>query len=225
MKPIGQATLLKESKDLWAPLPVEVVWMNDPADWSFVTAWHSASRVADSASLRDSLEYATLAGKRWRYLDDLGLAPASPAELQQRTEKQPTGEFGVALGLREKTPSGSILGFAFARRTWANNLMLEFLAGSPLTGSGIKGTGAALMQALALIGLSLHCGELWGECTEASQGFYITLKKRTTHVKHRHQTGRSIRDRFQFTAHEMKALLAPNRVKIEGCTDYGPGAS
>ena len=117
MKPIGQATLLQKSNDAWAPFPVEVIWLNDPADWSFVSAWHSSGGASDSASLRDSLEYAALAGIRWRYLNDLGLAPASPAELRHRAGRQPTGEFGVALALRERTPGGSILGFAFARRT------------------------------------------------------------------------------------------------------------
>lgn len=225
MKPIGQATLLQKSKDIWEPFPVEVVWLSEPADWTFASAWHSAGRAADSASHRDSLEYATLAGKRWRYLEEQGLVPASPAELRDSAEKQPTGEFGLALALRERTPAGSILGVAFARRTWANNLMLEFLAASPHASNGIKGVGRALMQALALIGLSLQCGELWGECTELSQGFYVTLKSRTSGASPRKQQLGEVGDRFQFTARELQVMLERTQVRIAGCAGSSPGTS
>jgi hypothetical protein len=43
-------------------------------------------------------------------------------------------------------------------------------------------------------------------------------KKKPTHVKSRRQTGRSTRDRFHFTAHEMKVLLIENSVEINRCT-------
>ena len=183
MKPVGRAILLQSHDSGWLPLPVEVVWLTEAADWSFVSSWRAAARRGDSPSLRDSLEYAALAGKRWRYLAGQDVAPDSPAALRRSIRQQPFGEFGIALAMREKATG--ILGFAFARRTWANSLTLEFLAVSPQSNPGIKGTGAALMQALATIGLTIRCEELWGECTENLAGILPNAQRTNPPVESR----------------------------------------
>ena len=211
--------MLLERKDgLWAPFPLEVVWFNVATDWSFLADWRSIARKADTTAVRDSLEYAELAGKRWRYLAGQGLSAASLAELRRLALKHPAGEFGLSLALRTRGPTGQILGFAFSRRTWANNLMLEFLAASPAAAHGIKGAGRALMQALSFIALWLDCDELWGECTELSKGFYSSLKAKTAHSPDRSQKPENVRDRFQFSRGELSLIVRESQVRIEGCT-------
>ena len=131
--------------------------------------------------------------------------------------KYPAGEFGLALALRTRRRPSQILGFAFTRRTWANNFMLEFLAASPAAGHVIKGVGRALMQTLSRIALSLHCSEMWGECTELSQGFYVSLKETTGRASGRNQRPAEVRDRFQFTREELSLMVEGSQVRMEGC--------
>ena len=221
MKKIGTAALLHNVKDHWVPLPVEVVWLHAAADWAFLADWQSLADKSKSTAARDSLEYATLAGKRWRYLSNQSLAATSLPGLRQLLSESPSAEIGLALGLRTVNPPRRVLGFAFVRRTWANNVMLEFLAASPAAEGGFKGVGRTLMQTLSIIALSLRCGALWGECTELSHGFYTSLKSKTAPAKAHTRQQHELPDRFVFTAAELVRIAKDSQVKIEGC-EPGP---
>ncbi len=217
MKNIGSGILLCQRNGQWEDHPVSVGWIASPADWAFLRQWRSSLDQSPSNAARDSVEYAVLACKRWRFLHDQGLAPAGLAILKSGLRTSPDREFGIALALRSTGPNQPLLGFAFARRTWANNLMLEFLAGAPAATPSIKGAGRTLMEAFALLASELRCHALWGECTAASHGFYATLKRRANDSLPVPDGDPSISDLFQFSLPQLRALLHDTSVKIAGC--------
>ena len=134
------------------------------------------------------------------------------------SRKDPDAETGFAIALIQPGTDSNMAGFAFARRTGANNLILEFLAAAPHLASEIRGTGGALMASLAAIALTLESDELWGECTKPSRGFYAHLKRRIAGPPgKRSPAADAIRDRFQFANAELRVLLQMSRVSTEGC--------
>ena len=68
------------------------------------------------------------------------------------------------------------------------------------------------MHSLAAIGRWLTSGELWGECTAASRGFYAKLMQQST-------IRRVVRvtDRFQFNAAALRRLARSNPVQVTPC--------
>ena len=222
MKPFGSVQLVAQNPDGPAAIDAQVTWLTEMSDWRFVNQWRRALSSGDRPAAHDSLEYATLSGKRWRFLMEQRLSVSGWSSLRGHLLHNPKAELGMALAVTRATRGTSaVLGFAYLWRTWANNLILEFLAASPVAGAGIKGVGAAIMQCAAAIGVWLKALELWGECTAASRGFYRTLKSRYAPPElstlPAWQRPEAIADRFQFGREEMQSMAAANTVKINPC--------
>jgi hypothetical protein len=215
MNSIGSATILRRAADGWDEFPVTVGWLTAVEDWHFLRDWRRSLRRDTTVAARDSYEYAGLACKRWRFLHGQALTPGSLPEMRATLQRDPALELGFTVALFSRDQPDTVLGIAFARRTWANNLILEFLAGAPENSTAIKGTGSLLMQTLARIAGIIRCSELWGECTALSQGFYILTKRRTGSGVARNQEPEAITDRFQFTSEELRALLADSSVRLK----------
>jgi hypothetical protein len=155
----------------------------------------------------DAIEFVRLAAKRWNYYHRSGYAVSSAGELQERIRANPQCEVGFMLLVF--LPGGEIGGGCFARRTWAGNILLDFLFAHPCTFSSstgrstLRGVGVGIMSVLASITLQHQGTELWGEATENSHGFYKKLKLRMRID----QTEEPIMDRFIFRRKEL-AILA-----------------
>jgi N-acetylglutamate synthase-like GNAT family acetyltransferase len=125
------------------------------------------------------LEFARLAGKRWRYYLKKDESAISLDALQEKIQAQPKGEFGFMLVAKPTWKAASrSLGIAWCRRTWCNHIILDFLAVHPQTNDpsgGYRGIGSALMLALAKVADAIECPQVWGEATEASSSFYQKL--------------------------------------------------
>ena len=218
MNLFGTVDLLAQNPHDRLLTEAQIWWLTEWRDWRFVKQWQHATLSPDKTTARDSLEYATLAGKRWRFLREQQLTLSGWHDLHAHLQRDPAAEVGLALAVTRSTAgSHEVLGVAFARRTWANNLILEFLASSPLAVSQLRGTGFALMHSLAAIGHWLSCGELWGECTAASRGFYVKLM---------HQCGAAravkITDRFHYKSAALRRLARTHPGKITPCPPPAP---
>jgi hypothetical protein len=195
----------------------ELVLLTRAQDWSFVRRWETQVHLDSGQSLKDSLEYAKLGAKRWSWLSSQNLCVGSMKELQERLQKNPKDELGIALALvrREKKGQPKVLGFCYARRLWINHLQLEFLA------SMEAGFGALLLYGLGFIAREIGAPQLWGECTESSQGFYrkvkakllaahlnIELKKegRASSFVQEMQLPGSVEDHFKFGKVELELM-------------------
>lgn len=217
MKLFGKVTLAQTTSSGPVPLEADVCWLTREADWSFVTEWKKAA--GKTRASRDAIEYSDLGCKRWRFLHGQGLTVGELKNLKTSAgPNRSVPEVGFALAV---VAASQVAGFGFLRRSWANRLILEFLAGSPASLSGIKGTGAALMHAFCYIGWQINAAELWGEATETSCGFYATLKSRIQGTLGlREASGRQlphgIADRFVFDSAEIAAFGKSGPVKFIG---------
>jgi hypothetical protein len=160
--------------------PLELVLMSSKQDWNFVSGWKQKVNSMSEQSLKDSLEYAKLGAKRWSWLSSQKLCVGSIEELRERIASNPTEELGLALSIvrRNEPTMPDVLGFCYARRLWLNHLQLEFLAAME------GGIGTLLLYGLSSVAREVGAPQLWGECTQLSQGFYRKVKARllTAHL-------------------------------------------
>jgi hypothetical protein len=75
-----------------------------------------------------------------------------------------------------------VIGLCHFRRTWCNNVVVDYLAKHPLTlgvsaDPKIKGVGPALLCFLSRIAVEHSCNYVWGEATHISWEFYKELFK------------------------------------------------
>lgn len=128
----GTVELLVQNPTDRPVMGAQIHWLTEWSDWRFVKQWQRTSPPHDTSTMRDSLEYAALAGKRWRFLREQKLTVASWHDLRRHLQRDAAAEIGLALAITGTESRGpAVLGVAFARRTRANNLILEFLASSP----------------------------------------------------------------------------------------------
>ncbi|MCX6855504.1 MAG: hypothetical protein NTV80_11445 [Verrucomicrobia bacterium] len=136
---------------------------------------------------RDSIEYAKLASKRWRYYAQRGESAKSLSDIESMTHGDNQNEIGfllVAESVWKNTPP--TLAIAWCRRTWCHHLVLDFLACHPFAfdpRSGFSGIGSAMLVALGLVTERLDIDLIWGEATAASAGFYSKRVLRGQPVK------------------------------------------
>jgi len=146
-----------------------------PADVDRLRVWRVGRGHGNPAAAKDSIEYAKLASKRWRYYNRRDEVAKSLSELETRCNGT-TAEIGFLLVADSNTTTGpETLAMAWCRRTWSHHLILDFLACHPFAfdpRSGYGGVGTAMLLALGLITAKLNIGLIWGEATELSAGFY-----------------------------------------------------
>lgn len=125
---------------------------------------------------RDAVEYAEQAGKKWVWLKDLNRCPTDVAEAGDLIRSNPVAE--ICYLLVQESPAleqHGVLGFTLVRRTWANNLVVDFLATNPavLTAAPkIQGVGVGILAGICALADQLNAGFVWGEATDMSAKFY-----------------------------------------------------
>ena len=147
-----------------------------PDDATALRSWKIPAGHPDPIAARDSVEFARLAGKRWRYYARHDDVAKSLADLIARTARAQREEIGFLLvGKPSWKPAPSILAMAWCRRTWCHHLVLDFLACHPSAFDkrlGYGGVGSAMLVAQGFITAKLGVPLIWGEATAVSAGFY-----------------------------------------------------
>jgi hypothetical protein len=132
---------------------------------------------ADRPGVRDSLKFARLAAKRWRYYRKSMPTVLNPKELQRVIAADPQAEASLLLLARaDWYESSPIVGIAQCRRTYCHHLILEFLAVHPRILSGrpprVRGIGSGLLCGLVELASQMGIKNVWGEATASSAEFY-----------------------------------------------------
>lgn len=157
------------------PQPVRIE-IGGPKDDRAIWGWRTPSVHTRPELAADAIEFATLAGKRWRYYLRRGEAVTSIPSLQRRIADQPDGEFGFLLIARPTwRPAPSALGIAWCRRTWCHHIVLDFLAVHPKANDpagGFRGLGGAMLMGVAAVASAIDSPLVWGEATGTSSTFY-----------------------------------------------------
>ncbi len=138
-------------------------------------SWRHAARSSASPVTRDAVELAGLAYGKWSsYRKDLETA-ATLRELQEQIQNNPYAEVAVLLLARSPEPTSRRLrmrigGVCLFRRTWCNNLFIDYLAKHPH--ASMKGIGVSLLWYVARIASTIKADAIWAETTQNSVGYY-----------------------------------------------------
>src|SRR2546426_11891741 len=151
------------------PRPVELVFGGDP-DLAVLNRWRAPAPVASRPGVRDTLEFARLASKRWRYYRRTIATATSFESFKSIVTRQSQAEVSLLLVVRADWFARSrVLGLAQCRRTYCHHLILEFLSVHPAIVGGaaphVRGTGAGLIYSLAEVAGSVGVPLIWGEAT------------------------------------------------------------
>ena len=131
----------------------------------------------------DAVELADLAFRRWDEARARQRAASSLEEMQEFIQNNPFAEVAVMILAKapwvRKKQLNTLVGLCTLRRTWANNIFIDFLSAHPRITrnphSPIRGVGTALMYAVATVGAAIGARAIWGEATQNSAPFYAKL--------------------------------------------------
>jgi len=77
-----------------------------------------------------------------------------------------------------------VLGVCHFRRTWRNNLFVDFLTAQPeiasRSGLPVSGVGTLLLATVVEVAAEIQAPAIWGETTKGSAAFY----KKTLDLRH-----------------------------------------
>lgn len=157
---------------------VEFATMNDLL---FVEKWRETLGVSPEPIQRDVVDLAQLA--RDRYIADSKVGQpyiAAAEDVHEHLAGDQQCEVGGFILLKcEWFPDSKTIGFCHFRRTWCNNIVLDYLGKHPRTLGHtedprykIGGIGPALLCYLSRIAVKYSCGRIWGEATQTSRTFY-----------------------------------------------------
>lgn len=145
------------------------------ADVRAVSRWRAGKNAP--AAVRDAAEFARLASKRWRYYHRSIPCSETLQDLTEATKRKTEAEICLILIAKADWFSRTqALGLAQCRRTFSNNLLIEFLSVHPRVILGaepaVRGIGSGLIYTLAAVAKVAGIKRIWGEATANSAPFY-----------------------------------------------------
>lgn len=175
------------------------------SDLELLKTWKKWQPVSDNPHANDALEFSKLASKWWYYYHRQGVSATSMAQLKRLCQRHPHRETAFLVLARapwhELAP---ILGLCCCRRTWCNNIVLEFAAVHPVVLSDsdrhVRGVGTGMLYSLIRIADELKSKTVWGEATEHSAPFYekvLGIPKVGDHFFITGQAMENCREQFQ----------------------------
>jgi N-acetylglutamate synthase-like GNAT family acetyltransferase len=123
----------------------------------------------------DSFEYTALALRRWKEARAKHRAVTHFSDIGEFVRDNPNAEVSaLILATAPGLTTGSTVGLAYIRRTWCNNVCIEFLTRHPKYARAcpVKGVGTSLMHYICKIAEKLGASEIWAESTQSSVEFY-----------------------------------------------------
>lgn len=138
-------------------------------------SWQKLVRSDPNPIARDAAELARLAYGKWAYYRSALEIGATLKDVVAKIRDNPNAEVAVLLlakapQLRDRRIRMRIAGVCLFRRTWCNNVFIDFLARHPL--DPVKGAGTALLCYVARIASVIDADAIWGETTQNSAGYY-----------------------------------------------------
>lgn len=148
-----------------------------PKDCRVVSSWKKSARKKPNPVVVDAIELAVLGVRRWREAMAKRRVANSVQDIRDFIQDNPHAE--VAALLVAKAPwlqKKTLVGLCHFRRTWSNNIYIDFLTVHPLIvrnpKSPLRGVGTALLFFLSCIAAEIGAKVIWGEATQNSAGFY-----------------------------------------------------
>ncbi len=148
-----------------------------------VRRWGDALRSGANPVKLDAVELANLAFRRWCEGLSKRRIAGTLQDIKDHIQDNPHAEVSVLLLARASwLRHRSLVGLCHFRRTWANNLFIDFLAAHPsIAGereSPLGGLGTGMLHHIMVVAEEIHAGAIWGEATQNSVWFYRKIFER-----------------------------------------------
>lgn len=170
-----------------APLLATIAFATND-DLGFIDIWRDKLGADTDAKRRDALDLAQLATDSFIAHSRVQLPYVnSEEEIASHIVEEPAGEFAGFVMLHcTSFPDSEIIGVAHFRRTWCNNIILDYLAAHPFAANPPKkyphilgGVGTVLLWFICNLAQRHKCGCIWGEATYDSRSYYNYVLKLT----------------------------------------------
>jgi len=162
----------------------EIEYVTKP-HFGFLDDWrHSLGN--DTHPIRvDAVNFATLACKRYKAHAPVEDYASQQEDVADYIRNNPYSEVGNFVLMRCRWfPESDIVGLAHFRRTWCNNLILDYLASHPWIATAppgydvdVSGVGLGLIYFVCKMAMIYNCENVWGEATQNSCEFYKGIFK------------------------------------------------
>jgi hypothetical protein len=161
-----------------------VEYVTEP-DLAFLDQWKRSLGKDNHPKRVDAVDFATLACKRYKSYAEIETYATRLADIADYVRDNPHAEVAnfVVLRCNAFTPS-NVMGLAHFRRSWCNNLILDYLVSHPWIASppagydmAVNGVGLALMYFLCATAIQQKSDAIWGEATQNSCEYYQKVFK------------------------------------------------
>jgi hypothetical protein len=192
--------------------PVELAF-GSATDLRSISHWRMPAPAPGHSAVRDTVEFARLASKRFRYYLRSIPTATSFRQLNALISRNPEAEVSFLLLARANWfRRSSILGLAQCRRTYCHHIVLEFLSVHPaIVGAmppRIFGVGTGIVYGLAELAGQLSVKLVWGEATANSAPFYSHILQ-----------ARDVKDQFAIRGRVLDRCRYQFHAKLSGTLD------
>ena len=153
----------------------------DHRDLGFIDVWRDKLGADTDAIRRDALDLAQLAIDTFLAHSRVQqIYVGSVEEIAAQSKADEHCELaGFVLMKCDWFPDSEVIGICHFRRSWCNNIILDYLAAYPFAAKPpegypnvIKGVGSALLWFISDVARRCGCGRIWGEATHSSRSYY-----------------------------------------------------
>src|SRR5712692_5307085 len=135
--------------------------------------WIRSAAAASNPKLQDAKELGTLAFRRWREAITKQRVADCVEDIKDFIDDSSEAEVSVLILVRAPWLRGrNLVGLCLFRRTWCNNIYIDFLTKHPsLVGkrkNPIRGVGTALLYFITCVAAEIEADTVWGEATQNS---------------------------------------------------------
>ncbi|MGB2678037.1 MAG: hypothetical protein WAN12_13220 [Candidatus Acidiferrum sp.] len=150
-------------------------------DLAFVDRWRETLGTNPEPKQRETVELAQLAKARYYADSGLGQPYIEAAEdMRAYIDGDPQCEIaGFSVLECDWFPGSKVIGLCHFRRTWCNNMVVDYLSNHPLIQRHledprykVRGIGTALLCFLSRMAIAHSCDLIWGEATHGSHTYY-----------------------------------------------------
>lgn len=146
------------------------------SDLAFVAEWQMDLGTDKNPSRVDAVDFAWIAAQRYKTHSTIESYATSINDIADHVKANPKCEVACcALLTCDWFPPSKVIGIAHFRRTWSNNVVLDYLAMHPFItkppvdyAHKVNGGGLALIYFVSRIARDYDCALLWGEATALS---------------------------------------------------------
>jgi hypothetical protein len=150
------------------------------SEFGFLDQWRKSLGTDKNPIRTDAVDFANLACKRLTAHSPLEIYARHADDISDHIQNNPLCEIANLVAMKcDSFPESEVIGLAHFRRSWSNNLILDYMAvhlwiGKPPEGypTIIRGVGTALLFFICSIARRNQCGCVWGEATQNSCAFY-----------------------------------------------------